>query len=160
MAKSTVLKNVNEEEIERKERVEKRKSDKIRNDKEFVSLIRSSLDDMKVDYRVEGVSENEVISNGVIDVFLNGQKKNIKVFVNYHRRNEISLRDSVEFVEEWLILIGSLSDKNNLGYILKGCDGERVGEYINEIGGNGWRRRIQVEKMKIINLQRRILALG
>jgi hypothetical protein len=72
----------------------------------------------------------------------------------------IAIGDEVVFEEDCLVLVGSVSERNNLGLVLRGCEGHELQDHITKTKVKGVRERdrrlLCVTELKVVNLERRL----
>lgn len=126
--------------------------------KEFINNLKVSLLGVVDKGVIEGVGNWVVVSDEEMDWDL-GDGKKIKIFVKHGDVVERVVRKEIDLKNYWLVVCGGVSKKNELGYVLKGCGGEEVGDFEGErVSGRNKYRVLDFERMRNINLVRRVVV--
>jgi len=144
--------------VEDKGKEEKRK-ERVRRDQELIDGFTYHLKCMGFDYTVDGFCEIEGVRRGIgVDVWVEKIGKKIKLIMNHGRNSVISLSDKCDLDGSYMCVVISSSKKNKFGYISKGIEMENIDQVIEKSGMGGWKRKLQVDKLKVFNIERRLVG--
>ena len=148
------VKRISVEEIRKRREIQ----EEIENDRFFWAIKASLL----------GVVEKRVINNpdhwrcvskGEWDLSL-GNGRKIKIFVRHNGAVEGVVNKGANLRDYWLVVSGGVTNNNDLGYTLKGCEGGEAEEFAKtRKSGKKLYRVLDFGSMRNINLVRRI-AVG
>ena len=128
-------------------------------DENFIQALNLLLDRLEKSFSISGINNNEIVSR-IIEIVVKGVNKKIKIIVDHLRNTMIAIGDEVVFEEDCLVLVGSVSERNNLGLVLRGCEGHELQDHIIKTKVKGVRERdrrlLCVTELKVVNLERRL----
>jgi hypothetical protein len=129
-------------------------------DENFIQALNLLLDRLGKDISISGIDNNNEIVSRIIEIVVKGVNKKIKIIVDHLRNKMIAIGDEVVFEEDCLVLVGSVSERNNLGLVLRGCEGHELQDHITKTKVKGVRERdrrlLRVTELKVVNLERRL----
>ena len=129
-------------------------------DENFIQALNLLLDRLGKDFSISGIDNNNEIVSRIIEIVVKGVNKKIKIIVDHLRNTMIAIGDEVVFEEDCLVLVGSVSERNNLGLVLRGCEGHELQDHITKTKVKGVRERdrrlLCVTELKVVNLERRL----
>jgi len=133
-------------------------------DENFVVALNLLLYRLGKDFFVNGINDNNEIVSRIIEIVVKGVNKKIKIIVDHLRNKMIMIGDEVVFEEDCLVLVGSVSERNNLGLVLRGCEGHEIQDHITKTKVKGVRERdkrlLCVTELKVVNLERRLNSVA
>jgi hypothetical protein len=129
-------------------------------DENFMLALNLLLYRLGKDFSISGIDNNNEIVSRIIEIVVKGVNKKIKIIVDHLRNKMIAIGDEVVFEEDCLVLVGSVSERNNLGLVLRGCEGHELQDHITKTKVKGVRERdrrlLCVTELKVVNLERRL----
>jgi len=129
--------------------------EKVRRDQELIDGFIYHLKLIGVNYKVYGFCEKEGVKRGVgVDVWIEEVGEKIKLILNHKRNPVISLSDKCDIDGSCMCVVISSTEKNNYGYISKGIEKENIQEVVDGCGGIGWKRKLNVDKLRAFNIER------
>ena len=91
---------------------------KFKMDRRLAKAVFDHLDSLGLTYSVKGLDEEKgIVSGRGMIVHINQLDRTVDVIPNHNRNRRIGIRDGVEFDD--LLMVVSLSEFNNLGYVLE-----------------------------------------
>jgi hypothetical protein len=125
---------------------------------EFIKKLKESVLGVVDKGVIEDVGNWEIVNDDEMDWNL-GKGKKVKIFLKHKDMGEKVVRKGIDLKDYWLIVCGGVSKKNELGYVLKGCSGDEVENFVGErVSGKKRYRVLDFERMRNINLVRRVVV--
>ena len=124
----------------------------------FIRSLKKSLFGVVDKGVVEDIANWVIVSDEEVDWDL-GNGRRVKVFMKHRDVGKRIVRKGVDLKDYWLVVCGGVSNKNELGYVLKGCGGDEVVDFEGErVSGKKKYRVLDFERMRNINLVKRVVV--